>query len=174
MVSRSNLESAIHPTIHPTPQTPDPAHADRAHDALKGMTYAQGAAALAPDEQGKSDDKPLIANVYQTKEGEYDSASNTRSNYQAWFTKGQNHGLKEGMRVVCAGVSGRIVEVFPTKARAVFFDPVAFAPTLTIYPNQTWSKAQADAARQKRDQEKAKQDEKRYTDEYSGRRPAKK
>ncbi|MCC6622481.1 MAG: hypothetical protein IT385_14550 [Deltaproteobacteria bacterium] len=143
-----------------------------AHPELRGMTYDQGAAALAP-EHGAGPEaatkKPFTAAVVQYTPSRFESDGSESPAYIT-FSGGKNRGVTAGTKVVCGGANGRVVEVYASRARAVFYGTLVNPKDVEVRLGETWSRAREDTLRQQRQQEAAKQDEKRYTDEYKTRK----
>ena len=140
------------------------------HAELKGMTYEEGAQALAPQLGADAPPKPFTTPVVQFTRGRFED-NGSKSLDELIFSGGENRKVTVGTKVVCEGTNGRVVEVYAKRARAVFYETLVNPQTVDVRLGETWTKAQEDAYRQKRDQEAAKKDEKRrFTEEHATRR----
>lgn len=154
------------------PEAAAPKH-DARHGALKAMTFDQGERALAPvqmeEAKTAAPPKPFTAAVVNYTPGRYEEGQNKPD--RVIFSGGKNRGVTVGTKVMVNGIGGCVVEVYEGRSQAVFYRPVTEPKTVEVCIGEKWSRAQEDAAQQKRDQDQAKRDEKeRYTDEHKTRR----
>ncbi|PKN57892.1 MAG: hypothetical protein CVU56_08675 [Deltaproteobacteria bacterium HGW-Deltaproteobacteria-14] len=167
--------------------TQTPGRADAARDVggsagggsrpdLRGMTYAEGVAALAPVQlkedgapaAGAGSEGPASAAAGAGSKGPVSAAAiqitgkEWDKEHYTWhetvlISRGAAHGVKPGTLVTAAGGAyrGRIAKVFPHRANAKFYG--GFAPgarRVSIHPGQTWTKGKW-IARQRAGKERA-------------------